>query len=82
MLLVNTGLLARYGLMSLVTEIEAAAGRPHHTPVVWLLLPSSQQGLPTIDGVPVPLINNINNSQTLALPQAWVENKHRAAVST
>jgi serine/threonine protein kinase len=81
-LLVNTGLLARYGLMSLVTEIEAAAGRPHHTPVVWLLLPSSQQGLPTIDGVPVPLINNINNSQTLALPQAWVENKHRAAVST
>lgn len=78
LLLVCTGLLARYELMSLVTEMESLAGRPGHTPSVWLLLPTSQQGLPVIDGVAVPLVNNIHNTRTLALPQAWVENKHRA----
>ena len=45
----------------------------------WLLLPTSAQGMPTIDGVAVPLVNNINNTRALALPQAWVENQHRAA---
>ena len=77
-LLVCAGLLARYGLMHLVTELEEHAGRPGHTPSAWLLLPTSAQGLPTIDGVAVPLVNNINNTRALALPQAWVENKHRA----
>jgi len=77
-LLVCVGLLARYELMSLVTELEAHAGRPGQTPSAWVLLPSSQQGLPVIDGVAVPLVNNIHNTRALALPQAWVENKHRA----
>ena len=81
LLLVSAGLLARYDLMSLITEIEAAAGRPAQTPSVWLLLPTAHQGLPVIDGVAVPLVNNINNTQALALPQAWVENQHRAGVS-
>jgi serine/threonine protein kinase len=76
-LLVCVGLLARYGLMHLVTELEEHAGRPGHTPCAWILLPTSHQGLPVIDGVAVPLVNNINNTRTLALPQAWVENKHR-----
>lgn len=76
LLLVNVGLLARYDLMALVTEIEATAGRPGHTPSLWLLLPSHKQGLPVIDGVPVPLVNS---AQAFDLPQAWVENKHRAA---
>ena len=80
LLLVSAGLLARYGLMALVTEIEATAGRPGHTPSVWLLLPTAHQGLPIIDGVAVPLVNNINNTQALALPQAWVENQHRAGL--
>ena len=78
LLLVNLGLLARYDLMALVSEIEAHAGRPGHTPSVWMLLPSHKQGLPMIDGVPVPLIVS---SQAIELPTAWVENKHRAAVS-
>ncbi|HCY61920.1 MAG TPA: BREX system serine/threonine kinase PglW [Oxalobacteraceae bacterium] len=77
-LLVCVGLLARYDLMNLVTELEEHAGRPGHTPSAWMLLPSSYQGLPVIDGVAVPLVNNIHNTRTLALPQAWVENKHRA----
>jgi hypothetical protein len=61
--------------MALVTEIETSAGHPGHTPSLWLLLPSHKQGLPVIDGVPVPLVNG---TQAFALPQAWVENKHRA----
>lgn len=77
-LLVCIGLLVRYELMSLVTELEEHAGRPGHTPGVWVLLPTTHQGLPVVDGVAVPLVNNINNTRTLALPQAWVENKHRA----
>ena len=74
-LLVNAGLLARYDLMRLITELEQHAGRPGHTPSAWLLLPTSHQGLPVIDGVAVPLVNA---AHALALPQAWVENKHRA----
>ncbi len=77
-LLVCVGLMARYELMGLITELEAHAGRPEHTPCAWVLLPTSQQGLPVIDGVAVPLVNNINNTRALALPQAWIENKHRA----
>ena len=79
-LLVCAGLLARYDLMALATELELNAGRPGHTPSVWLLLPTIHQGLPMIDGVALPLVNNINNTRTLALPQAWVENKHRAKI--
>lgn len=81
LLMVSAGLLARYDLMALVTEIESAAGRPGQTPSVWLLLPTAHQGLPVIDGVAVPLVNNIHNTQTLALPQAWIENQHRAGAA-
>jgi hypothetical protein len=77
-LLVHAGLLARYNLMGLITELEACAGRPGHTPSAWLLLPTTQQGLPTIDGVAVPMVNNIHNTRAAVLPQAWIENKHRA----
>lgn len=77
LLLTNVGLLARYDLMALVTEIETSAGRLGHTPTLWVLLPSHKQGLPVIDGVPVPLVNS---TQAFGLPQAWVENKHRAAI--
>lgn len=78
LLLTNVGLLARYGLMSLVTELESSAGRPGHTPSVWLLLTSHKQGLPFIDATPVPLVNS---TLAFGLPQAWVENKHRARVA-
>lgn len=77
-LLVCVGLLARYDLMGLVSELEAHAGRPGHTPSAWLLLPTAHQGLPVIDGVAMPLVNNLHNTRALALPQAWIENKHRA----
>lgn len=75
LLLTNVGLLARYNLMPLIPEIEAAVGRPGCTPSLWLLLPTHKQGLPMIDGLPVPLINT---SQAFWLPHAWIENEHRA----
>ena len=75
LLWVSAGLLARYELMTLVTETEAAAGRPEHTPSVWLLLPTTHQGLPVIDAVALPLVNNIDNTQALTLPQAWIQNE-------
>jgi hypothetical protein len=81
-LLVSAGLLARYDLMTLITEVEEHAGRPGHTPSVWLMLPTANQGLPLIDGVAVPIVNNMQNTRTLALPQAWVENRHRASAAT
>jgi serine/threonine protein kinase len=81
-LLVSAGLLARYDLMTLITEVEEHAGRPGHTPSVWLMLPTANQGLPLIDGVAVPIVNNMQNTRALTLPQAWVENRHRAGVAT
>ncbi len=81
-LLISAGLLARYDLMTLITEVEEHAGRPGHPPSVWLLLPTTHQGLPVIDGVAVPIVNNIQNTRTLTLAQAWVENKHRASVAS
>ena len=77
-LLVSAGLLARYQLMTLITEMQEQVGRPGHTPAAWLLLPTSQQGLPVMDGVALPLVNNFSNTCDLALPQAWIENRHRA----
>lgn len=80
-LLVSAGLLARYDLMPLISEIEEKAGRPGHTPNVWLMLPTTHQGLPVIDGVAVPIVNNMQNTRTLTLPQGWVENRHRAGIA-
>ena len=65
-----------------LAEVEEHAGRPGHTPSVWLMLPTANQGLPLIDGVAVPIVNNMQNTRALALPQAWVENRHRAGVAT
>mgnify|MGYP001234645452 CR=1 FL=1 len=75
LLVVQAGLLARYGLIGLLVDLEAAAGTPGHTPAACLLLPSRQPGRAAIDGTAVPLVHA---GQVLALPQAWIENRHRA----
>lgn len=74
LLVVNAGLLARYELMGLIVELEAAAGTPGHTPAAWLLLPTYQTGRAGIDGTAVPLVHASN---VIAMPQAWIENRHR-----
>lgn len=79
LLVVHAGLLARYGLMSLIVELEAAAGTPGHTPSAWLLLPTHQTGRASIDGSAVPLVHAGN---VIAMPQAWIENRHRTRAGT
>lgn len=78
LLVVNAGLLARYDLLNLVSELESEAGRPDRTPAVWMLLPVHQSGIATIDNTPVPLVNA---NAVMPLAQSWVENKHRAAMT-
>lgn len=78
LLVVQAGLLARYGLIGLLVDLEAAAGTPGHTPAACLLLPGRQPGRAAIDGTAVPLVHA---GQVLALPQAWIENRHRAQTS-
>jgi len=79
LLVVNAGLLARWELLGLVGELEAAAGRPGRTPAAWLLLPGHRPGVATIDAATVPLVNNANAA---ALPRPWLENVHRATRPT
>ena len=58
LLLVHPGLLARYELMDMVTELQNAASRPNGIPALWLLIPMVANGLPAIDGVVVPVISS------------------------
>ncbi len=50
-------------------------GRPGAPPALWLLVPMSANGLPAIDGAPVPVISS---AQWARIPKAWIENAHRA----
>jgi len=78
LLITEPGLLARYDLMSLVTEMQSAAGRPQHTPAIVLLVPMVQPDAPAIDGVIVP---TITAAQWAKAPEAWIENRHRSALA-
>jgi hypothetical protein len=63
-LLVNSGLLARYGLMPLITELETTVGRPGKRPACLAAAADwRHQGLPTIDGVAVPLVITTSTTQ-------------------
>jgi serine/threonine protein kinase len=75
-LLVNSGLIARYGLMPLIDELRDEVGRSGKLASLWMLLPMAATGLPTIDGVPVPVITS---TQWANVPVAWAKNLHRAA---
>ncbi|WP_088285603.1 BREX system serine/threonine kinase PglW [Ideonella sp. A 288] len=75
LLVVNAGLLARYGLLGVVSELEQAAGRPGQTPAAWVLLPGHRPGTAEIDGTPVPLVYA---QAVAALTPAWINNEHRS----
>lgn len=79
LLITEPGLLARYDLMSLVSELQAAAGRPQNTPVILLLVPMTRTGAPEIDGVVVP---TLSAAQWARAPLSWINNEHRSAVSS
>ncbi|HJW55340.1 MAG TPA: BREX system serine/threonine kinase PglW [Burkholderiaceae bacterium] len=78
-LLVNSGLIARYGLMSLIDDLRDQVGRPGKLSSLWMLLPMAATGLPIIDGIPVPVITS---TQWATVPVAWAKNIHRAAAAT
>ena len=77
-LLLNTGLLARYQQIQFIEELRDKVGRPDSLLGLWLLVPMTSNGLPTIDGVPVPVISS---AQWARVPHGWIENAHRAGTA-
>lgn len=69
MLLLHPGLLARLDLMDLTNDLQNLAGSAAGVPSVWLLAPMQGQGLPTLDGVPIPMITQ---AQWAGIPAAWI----------
>ena len=73
MLVVYSGLLARYDQMDMLSRLSQKVGRADGIPGLWLLLPGQNQAL--IDGKPVPLIGP---GQRTRIPESWLQNLHRA----
>jgi len=69
-LLVDPGLLARYQLMGLIETLRDRPGNGQAPPALWLLVPMHANGLPAVDGVPVPVISS---AQWARIPPAWIE---------
>jgi hypothetical protein len=74
-LLVNPGLMARYGLMPLLTEFAQASGTRGGPPSLWLLIPQPGDGMPRIDGSGLQVIGA---AQWARLTDVWLANSHRA----
>jgi serine/threonine protein kinase len=79
LLITEPGLLARYDLMSMVNELQAAAGRPSDPPTILLLVSMVRPDAPAIDGVVVP---TISAAQWAKVPESWINNEHRSAVAS
>jgi serine/threonine protein kinase len=76
LLLTHPGLFARYGLMGMLATLRDDLGRPGGPHGLWLLIPAVVQStLPRLNGQPVPVIAE---HQYLTLPEAWLNNAHRA----
>jgi hypothetical protein len=83
LLLINPGLLARYDLISVLTDLRdasgtiTAAGTLTGPPGVWVLVPTGSFGThPTIDGAAVPIIGS---HQSMVLPKAWIAQQNPQA---
>ncbi|MEY5015209.1 MAG: Serine/threonine-protein kinase PknA [Verrucomicrobiota bacterium] len=76
-LVLNPGLLARYGRMGLIHTLVADIGRQGGPRGLWILAPEDGQNpLPTIAGQPIPIINAAHHTR---LTEHWLRNTHRAA---
>lgn len=73
MLVIYSGLLARYDQMTLLERLRDKVGRRDGIPGVWLLLPGDQQAM--MDGKAVPLISR---GQRARIPDSWLQNVHRS----
>ncbi|MDJ0841531.1 MAG: BREX system serine/threonine kinase PglW [Acidobacteriota bacterium] len=72
-LLVNAGLLARYGRMGWLETRRERTGRPDGPKGLWLLLPGDDQGSgPQLNGTPVPVITS---AQWARVPHTWLSTR-------
>lgn len=69
LLLLHPGLLARLEMMDLFADLQAMAGSADGIHAVWILAPMDGQGLPMVDGTPIPVITQ---AQWARIPSAWV----------
>ena len=74
-LLVNPGLLARYDLMPMLSDLAQASGTRGGPPSLWLLVPQPDGGLPRIDDASLPVMSATNWAR---LTDPWLANAHRA----
>jgi serine/threonine protein kinase len=74
-LLVNPGLLARYGQLALLESLRQGAERAEGGGYIVLVPADAQSTMPVIDGVPLPVVLA---SEWARIPGAWVTNAHRA----
>ena len=74
-LLVNPGLLARYDLMPMLTDLAQASGTRGGPPSLWVLVPQADEGMPMIDGASLPVMSAANWAR---LTDPWLANAHRA----
>lgn len=70
LLLVHPGLLARFGLLHHFGTLETEVGQPGKTPALWLLLPTPEPAMATLDGHSLPLIRPASYA---AIPRAWLD---------
>jgi serine/threonine protein kinase len=77
-LLVNPGLLGRYGQLGVISRLAAqigVTGSKLHG--LWVLVPTDgQRILPTVDGTPIPVIGP---AQWSPIGEAWLKNLHRSS---
>lgn len=75
-LLVNPGLLARYELMPMLSELAQASGTKNGPPSLWLLVPQADGGMPHIEDAALPVLSAANWAR---LTNPWLANAHRAS---
>jgi len=78
-LLTDPGLLGRYRLQGLLTDIQNAVSRPGGLPGLWLLVPMIIPGPPAVDGFTIP---TTTAAQWALVNGAWAQNQHRAGTRT
>jgi serine/threonine protein kinase len=71
-LLIYTGLLARYDRFDLLERLREKVGRRGGIPSLWLLIPGDHQAV--MDGKAVPILGP---GQRARVPLSWIVNDHR-----
>ena len=80
LLLVHPGQIARYQMMSVLQTLRDRVGHDAKCPTVWVLVATdSQNDMPYLDGVQIPLIST---GQRAAVSEHWVDNLHRGKSTT